>query len=160
MITIEMRPAPDRDREVYGIVLESATRHMVAGRNVHNRSFPHRVRVWDIQSPSRLSQGRDPITGQESDEAYAYLLSAESVAITSTPQPRDPYGDVLVVGEHVRLAVCGHPLEGTFEVRSNRMGDPRLVKVSDGQGACQAHADVHVLNDDCVGFHEVSEMGA
>lgn len=35
-------------------------------------------------------------------------------------------------------------------------GDPDDLRPG-GQGACQVHPDVHAFNDECVGFHEVTE---
>lgn len=59
--------------------------------------------------------------------------------------------------DRVRYATASDYVARVEVITVPRPLDENGEYVTDNQGACQAHKDVHVFNDECVGFHEVKE---
>jgi hypothetical protein len=139
MITIDLIPASDYYTEHYGQLFESVTRHTVTGKNVHNRSFPHRIAVWDNTrrpntDPTRRVDGRpvgegryvDPF-GRGTDADRSFLLSAQSIVIAATPTERPERGETLTVGDTVQLRYPDGTVSGPMTVTSGFLADPGLI---------------------------------
>jgi hypothetical protein len=153
MIAIEMAVASRYDQNSYGILFISRYVYRITGRGVHNRSHPHRIKVWDNTGrpnadPGRISEflgraigpgryiGPD---GRGTDDEASATTSAESVAITNsgtntgTVASGQVYADdSLAIGDKVMLVLPGGrmPVSALLTVTASPLSDPILVPVS------------------------------
>lgn len=151
MKSIEMAIASEYDQRNYAIRLISAHVYRVTGRNVHNRSHPHRIKVWDNTGrpnadPERWSEflgrkigpgryiGPD---GRGTDAEVSVTTSAEAVAITNngtntgTVASGQVYAETeLVIGDEVLLVLPSGATMGPAVLTARPVADPVLVPVS------------------------------
>jgi hypothetical protein len=149
-ILIPLRPGSEYDRTSYGITHRSEHVYRVTGKGVHNRSFPHRVQVWDNTvrpntDPDQLTEftGRvgpgayiDP-QGKGTDAATTVTTSAESIAITRTGantgtavsgQVYAPH--TMTIGDYILLVYPDGTLSDPYVLTARPLGDPGLVPVA------------------------------
>lgn len=122
MHTIAMKPASDYRRSNYGVLLESETRHPVAGRGFHNPHHHHTIEVWENR------RGTDPF-GKPTDQAHTILMNAQASCISAHPQAPVSYGETLRVGDRVQLEVGGFPI-GEYVIQAGYLRDPILLPAS------------------------------
>jgi len=137
---IQLAPARDDDRTAYGITHRSAHVYRVTGPGVHNRSYPHRVTVWDNThrpNGARVGQGAyiDP-SGKGTDADTTVTLAAEPVTIhasdsgTGTVASGQVYSnDALTTGQYVVLRYPDGTHSDPYRVESRPLSDPCLAPV-------------------------------
>lgn len=134
-------------RNNYGVTHTGAVRHALSGANVHNRSFPHRIQVWDNtgranpRNGERIRYGEcGPIDGGDgryldpgnnaTDEPTTILLTSESIGIYAQYTAQDiadrREGPALTVGDVVRLRYPDGTVTGEYEITSRVARDPWL----------------------------------
>jgi hypothetical protein len=132
-LVIDLADAGDYRRDSYGLLMESTTAHMIAGRDVHNRGFRHLIQVWENR-PSK-ARGADPdqlVTphGDPTTERYSVTTSPQATIISARPDPtRVPDGPALAIDQEVELRVHGYSI-GVFAIRSKFLHNPVLERVS------------------------------
>jgi hypothetical protein len=93
----------------------------VCGKGVHNRSFNHRVDVWENKG------GMDP-NGRPTTDSHTVILNAVASVISATPGEALNHGVDLGIGDEVALTIAGLPI-GTFVITAQPLADPYLVRI-------------------------------
>jgi hypothetical protein len=148
IVVIDMLKATARAAE-YGIRFESAYVFKMAGKGLHNRHHPHRIKVWDNTNrpnphPGQIrhtdhgsigGEGRylDPFN-QGTDSAATVTTSAEAIAITNsgTNTGTVASGQVyasksLAIGQRVTLRTPQGEMPEVYVVTAQPFSDPILV---------------------------------
>lgn len=152
MTTVTIADATAYERDTYGITGRSAYVYRVAGKGLHNASFPHRVVVWDNTCRPNLHRG-EPVRmvgehgkreggpgayvdphGRDTDSPLSVLLSSESVAITAhgantgaAASGQVYAAETLRVGDAVTLVRADGTELGAYVITARFLGDPVLV---------------------------------
>lgn len=124
MVTINMISAP-MNRQHYGIRLVSETEHKVTGRGVHNPSHMHTVEVWE--NGAWGNPDTDP-RGLPFTEPYTYLMSPQSITISTMVTEPVAEGETLALGQVVELQRNGRTL-GMFRIDADPLHNPHLTAV-------------------------------
>jgi hypothetical protein len=160
---IPMVPAPAARTENYGITHLSQFVYHTTGKGLHNRSFPHRIVVWDNEIRPRNDNAEsnqyrpqhhlrhldgayiDP-SGRPTDDLVTVLLDAESMAITNsgtntgTVASGQVYSHTgpLMVDDFVVLVWPSGDLSAPYRVTARSLADPELVPIANLLAAASA----------------------
>jgi len=129
MITIQLAFASDYEHKAYDILFRSVSRHRVTGKGVHNREFNHEVTVWrNRRNPS--GEGFVGPDGKVTPDRLSVLLAARATVFTNNGSASGSQGDVLAIGNTVRLVhPYGEPM-GDYVITARVMSDPILKPCS------------------------------
>lgn len=148
MTVIQLTDAGNYNRTNYGILFESTFVHEIP-EDKHNRSYPHRFKVWsNLNRPNQWPEGQwtdfgfrggpgkyvDP-NNKGTDEPSSFTISTEAMCIsahgdsTGTKASGQVWGDVVHVDDTVTLRTpAGHEY-GPFTVTFHRFNGLSLTPI-------------------------------
>lgn len=151
---IPLKAATEYRTESYGVLFEGMFVHRVTGKGLHNRSYPHRVVVWDNTRRPNPRNGEPVRYGQygkldggdgkyldpnhnATDAEQTFILDAECISITADrtgtghPQSGQVYAPVeLEVGQYVVLIYPDGTTSDPMVIKARPLADPELAPLA------------------------------